>query len=162
MKKAFLASFYSLTAIACALWLFLYTIINDIMRDPFKSETIVSDFRLFGPMVVFAFCCLGYVRIRRAMDKEKIAQEKLRELEMNDLMFVAPNELVARALLDLLPEGKLSKDRVGDELTTVLDELRFTYYRFYRNGGRKENVALSMIELLERLDSDMPRTAFEK
>ncbi|MEN9621792.1 MAG: hypothetical protein RLZZ67_226 [Candidatus Parcubacteria bacterium] len=160
MKKAFLASFCSLTAIACALWLFLYTFINDMMRDPFRSETIVSDFRLFGPMIVFVFCCLGYVRIRRMMDREKMTERYLKEIELNELMFIAPSELTARALLDLLPEGKLTKERISDELAAVLNELRFNYYRFSKKGGRKEQIALSMIELLERLDRDMPRTAF--
>lgn len=89
-----------------------------------------------------------------------MAKRWVEQQGLNELMLVAPNELTARALLDLLPEGKLSQERIGEELTKVLDELRFTYYRYYKKGGRKENVALSMLDLLDRLDRDMPKVSF--
>jgi len=126
MKKI-IASTCLLSALASILWVLLYTLINDVVQSPFGKADVWA-FTLFGPTLVFALSCLGYVRIRRSMDKEKI-----RKIENTDTVLWNISQTLMRIVCAGLNQG--DKQNIFEIKHAHIEELCSTYDDYIACGG---------------------------
>ena len=144
-------------AIAAAGWLLFYTAIYDMVdTGAVTILAFVEPIKLFVPMIVFLTCGWGYIRSRRAIDKQRLKLEKQRK-ESAHLMLIRvcglQSDLIYQRVI-IRPNTSTSSASTAVEIATI-NELRNAYTSFLREGGDGTLLPESTVFLLKRIN--MPR-----